>query len=48
MAEAALCGCQIIGNDKVGALSFEMDLADPKNYEGVEVNFWEKLEAMAA
>ncbi len=46
VAEAALCGCKIIGNDNVGALSFDMDLADPKNYSQVEENFWAQLERL--
>jgi glycosyltransferase involved in cell wall biosynthesis len=44
VAEAALCGCNIIGNGNVGALSFNMDLSDPQNYAGVEDEFWVKLE----
>jgi glycosyltransferase involved in cell wall biosynthesis len=44
VAEAALCGCQIVGNENVGALSFDMDLADPRNYANVENEFWRALE----
>lgn len=47
VAEAALCGCSIIGNANVGALSFDMDLADPANYAGAEDEFWTKLESIA-
>lgn len=43
VAEAALCGCNIIGNENVGALSFEMDLADPRNYLNVEEDFWKTI-----
>jgi glycosyltransferase involved in cell wall biosynthesis len=32
--EASLCGCEIIGNENVGALSFDFDLADKANYIG--------------
>jgi len=46
VAEAALCGCNIIGNDNVGALSFDMDLSDPSNYAGVEAEFWQTLESL--
>jgi len=46
VAEAALCGCTIIGNDKVGALSFDFDLADPSSYGDVEDSFWDALEAL--
>jgi glycosyltransferase involved in cell wall biosynthesis len=47
VAEAALCGCRIIGNENVGALSFDMDLADSRSYEGVEDEFWARLEELA-
>lgn len=46
VAEAALCGCNIIGNDNVGALSFDMDLSDPSIYKDVENNFWETVESL--
>ena len=32
VAEAALCGCNIIGNENVGALSYGKDLSDPSFY----------------
>lgn len=41
--EAALCGCQIIGNDRVGALSFPFDLADPNNYADARERFWRRV-----
>ena len=44
VAEAALCGCAVIGNERVGALSFDFDLADPARYVGVEDEFWSTLE----
>lgn len=47
VAEAALCGCQVIGNENVGALSFGMDLADPANYKGVEEDFWSRMRSVA-
>ncbi|SPP65641.1 hypothetical protein NITLEN_40114 [Nitrospira lenta] len=47
VAEAALCGCRIIGNENVGALSFDMDLADPESYRDVEDAFWVRLEELA-
>lgn len=46
IAEAALCGCNIIGNDNIGALSFEHDLSNPEEYKNVEANFWKKLETI--
>jgi glycosyltransferase involved in cell wall biosynthesis len=47
VAEAALCGCSIVGNDHVGALSFGFDLADPANYTGAEQLFWQGVEGLA-
>ena len=46
VAEAALCGCNIIGNENVGALSFDMDLSDAANYTGVEAGFWDRVEGL--
>lgn len=46
VAEAALCGCHIIGNENVGALSFDMDLAATQSYRGVEDDFWIRLEEL--
>ena len=31
--EAAMCGCKIISNNNVGALSFDFDISNPKNFE---------------
>lgn len=44
VAEAALCGCNIIGNDNVGALSFGTDLSEPAHYANIEANFWKRIE----
>jgi glycosyltransferase involved in cell wall biosynthesis len=46
VAEAALCGCTIIGNDNIGALSFSSDLSDPKTYNDVEEDFWTTMESL--
>lgn len=46
VAEAALCGCTIIGNGNVGALSFDFDLADPFQYGASEQAFWEVVETL--
>lgn len=43
VSEAALCGCKIIGNDNVGALSFNADLANPEFYKNVELTFWNEV-----
>ena len=47
VAEAALCGCRIIANDRVGALSFDFDLANPVNYGSPEGELWRALEDLA-
>jgi glycosyltransferase involved in cell wall biosynthesis len=44
VVEAALCGCNLITNDKVGALSFEFPLADASPLRNAETEFWEKVE----
>jgi glycosyltransferase involved in cell wall biosynthesis len=31
--EASLCGCEIIGNSNIGALSFDFDISQKSNYE---------------
>lgn len=46
VSEAALCGCNIISNNNVGALSFEMNLSEPKNYLGIVENFWDNIEEL--
>lgn len=46
VAEAALCGCNIVANNNVGALSFNMNLADANNYRNVEGSFWQKVEGI--
>jgi hypothetical protein len=42
-----LCGCNIIANGNVGALSFDFDLADPANYGDAEDTFWRAVEGLA-
>ncbi|PAW95008.1 hypothetical protein CKK33_16495 [Mucilaginibacter sp. MD40] len=44
VVEASLCGCNVIGNNNVGALSFDMDLANPENFAGAENDLWLKIE----
>jgi len=46
VAEASLCGCSIIGNENVGALSFDMELSSPDSYLGVEEEFWQTIERL--
>ena len=44
--EAALCGCELVLNDNVGAASFDFDLKDPSHLQGAEEEFWLALEAL--
>ncbi len=46
VVEAALCGCKIIGNDHIGALSFAFDISDPLQYGDAEGSFWAAVEAL--
>jgi glycosyltransferase involved in cell wall biosynthesis len=43
VAEAALCGCELRTNDRVGARSFGLDLADPATYHGALDETWEAI-----
>ena len=43
VAEAALCGCELKTNDRVGATSFGLDLADPATYDGALDEAWEAI-----
>jgi hypothetical protein len=44
VAEAALCGCNLIVNDRVGAISWKKDLKDPATYRNTLEKFWNELE----
>jgi glycosyltransferase involved in cell wall biosynthesis len=44
--EAALCGCNIISNENVGACSFDFDISDPENIKNSAINFWEKVKSL--
>lgn len=46
VVEAALCGCNLICNDNVGALSFPFDVNNPHNYEDSGGKFWQKIEEL--
>lgn len=41
--EAALCGCKIIANTRVGACSFDFDIGDPENSKGAAAELWLKI-----
>jgi glycosyltransferase involved in cell wall biosynthesis len=44
VAEAALCGCNLIVNDRVGAISWKKDLKDPETYRNTLEIYWDELE----
>jgi glycosyltransferase involved in cell wall biosynthesis len=46
VVEAALCGCRLVVNDNVGAVSFDFNLSDASNYTDAEALFWNTVEAV--
>ena len=44
VTEAALCGCNLITNENVGATSFPFDIANPANFVGAADEFWDSIE----
>jgi hypothetical protein len=47
-AEGVLSGCALDTNDRVGALSFEVDLGEDALYDDATGEFWRRLEALIA
>lgn len=47
VVEAALCGCNLITNENVGATSFDFDISDPTNLAGAVDEFWAHFIAKA-
>lgn len=45
--EAALCGCNLITNDRVGATSFDFDIANPANFGNATTELWKRIEGLA-
>ena len=45
-AEAALSGCELHLDGRVGALSYEVDLSTSGLYEGAAAEFWEQVEGI--
>lgn len=41
VVEAALCGCNLITNENVGATSFDFDISLKHNLDGATTEFWE-------
>jgi glycosyltransferase involved in cell wall biosynthesis len=46
VTEAALCGCELITNQNVGATSFPFDIANPANFAGAHDEFWDAIEQL--
>ena len=46
VAEAAMCGCEIIGNSNIGALSYKKDLSSPLTYKNNNKIFWDNISAI--
>jgi glycosyltransferase involved in cell wall biosynthesis len=44
VVEAALCGCNLITNENVGATSFNFDISDKNNLKDAVTEFWEYLD----
>lgn len=44
VVEAALCGCQLITNENVGATTFDFDISDPEIIADAPDHFWRELE----
>ncbi|QWD91070.1 hypothetical protein [Polynucleobacter sp. MWH-Braz-FAM2G] len=42
--EAALCGCNLIVNERVGACSFPFDISNPQNFDNPTQEFWDEIE----
>lgn len=43
VVEAALCGCNLITNEKVGATSFDFDISIKENLSGAVSEFWYRV-----
>ena len=46
VAEASMCGCKIVGNSNIGALSYERDLSLKETYKNNDKIFWEKVKKL--
>jgi glycosyltransferase involved in cell wall biosynthesis len=44
--EAAMCGCNLITNDNVGATSFPFNIGDATNFIGAAGEFWDVVEKL--
>jgi glycosyltransferase involved in cell wall biosynthesis len=48
VVEAALCGCNLITNDKVGATTFDFDISNPNEIRRSPDIFWNEVEGLVA
>ncbi len=46
VVEAALCGCELVTNEKVGAMSFDMDISDPSEIRKSPDSFWDDIQCL--
>jgi glycosyltransferase involved in cell wall biosynthesis len=46
VVEAALCGCELITNQNVGATSFPFDIRNPANFAHAGEEFWTAIEQL--
>lgn len=44
--EAALCGCNLIVNENVGATSFPFEIRDPSNFQNAAQELWQVIEGL--
>ena len=44
--EAALCGCELVTNQNVGATSFPFDISNPANFAQANEEFWASIEKL--
>jgi len=44
--EAALCGCELVTNENVGATSFPFDICNPANFSQATDEFWVTIEQL--
>lgn len=44
--EAALCGCELVTNQNVGATSFPFDIGNPANFANANDEFWTAIEQL--
>jgi glycosyltransferase involved in cell wall biosynthesis len=44
--EAALCGCELVTNQNVGATSFPFDIGNPANFAQANDEFWTAIESL--